>query len=369
MFCRVLRNPHLLLSSLFAAACGPPTWHEPMSAGSSSTTGSPDTPTEPTSSGGLPSTTSTTDPAVSTTTTSSTTDMSTTESTSPDAMCGDGEIDAGEECDEGTDEQTGNRDDGPCTLDCKVAVCGDGKIWTDVEACDNAGANGFDYGGCSPSCEKNAYCGDSTVDTPLEQCDAGSENGSGMSDNSTVPCEIGCTWDGRVAFASSELYDADLGGLDGADQKCRTRAQAAGLRRWETYRAWLSNGTAGPLDRFVLLPAKPYVLPTGERVADSLSDLVINGPGDGIRVDEFGKPLPPSSKAWTNTGPAGAPYSPVNHCNEWDSAAFDQSARVGRSHVPHEPQAQWQTWVEDRQWTSWDVWKCFDSAHLYCFEQ
>ena len=237
-------------------------------------------PTDPTVSSLTTSTSSTF--STSSTSSATTTTTSTAGSTGMGGICGDSVVDPGEDCDLGTD----NRDDGPCTLDCEAAVCGDGKIWADVEACDLAGDNSEDYAGCSHLCQLNPRCGDAIVDVPLEQCDAGPANGSAESGENTVPCTIGCRWDGRVAFLTSAVYDADLGGLDGADQKCRTLGKAAGMARWETLRAWISSGEVGPLDRFVLLPAKPYVLPTGERIADSLSDLVLDGPGDGIRVDE-----------------------------------------------------------------------------------
>jgi hypothetical protein len=359
---KVHRHP-IHLTCLILVCCGPPL--EMTVTTSSSTTEMPDDePTAPTGTGDSSSTTSGLAPSTSTTDPSATTG-----STGAVPMCGDGVIDEddGEECDLGSDPENGNRDDGTCTLDCKAAVCGDGKIWAEMEACDNGGNNGSDYAGCSPICQKNAYCGDSVVDVPEEQCDAGSNNGSGMSDQSTIPCEIGCTWDGLVVFLSGGVYDGDLGGLDGADLKCRIRARAAQLRGWETYRAWISSGTVGPLDRFVLLPARPYVLPTGERIADSLGDLVLNGPRDGIRVDEYGKPLP-SSLVWTNTGVAGAPYSPVDHCSDWDSAAFELSARVGRSHLPHLPEDEFKKWQEDRHWTSRIGLKCLEKARLYCFE-
>lgn len=313
--------------------------------------------------------TSSTDPDATTSTTGSSTSAETTTgvttgTTGTGGFCGDATVDPDEACDLGPN----NRDDGPCTLDCKAAVCGDGKVWADMEECDLAGDNNNAYAGCSPLCQKNAHCGDSVVDIPFEQCDAGPANGSGESDEDTVPCTLGCNWDGRLAFLSSALYDGDLGGLDGADQKCRTLGEAAGIPRWQTLMAWISSGELGPLDRFVLIPAKPYLLPTGERIADSLSDLVLDGPSDGIRVDESGKPLP-SSKVWTNTSVIGEPYSPVEHCSTWDDAMSDLGARVGRSHVPHQPEDEWQAWQADKQWTSFEGRECFALARLYCFEQ
>ena len=277
------------------------------------------------------------------------------------AMCGDGQADPGEQCDEGAD----NSDVGACSLDCKIAICGDGRVHAGVESCDLGADNNDAYGGCG-GCQWNAFCGDGVQD-PEEQCDAGVHNGSGESPGKMLPCTVGCRWDARLVFLSSAVYDGDFGGLDGADLRCRNLAEAAGISTWPSFRAWLSDVEVGPLERFVLIPAKPYGLPTGERVADSLADLVLNGPGDGIRVDELGKPLSPSF-VWTNTGVAGEPHSAADHCKHWDSAGADAEARVGLSHMAKLPEDIWQKWREERWWTSYFMKNCNVKARLYCFE-
>jgi hypothetical protein len=360
-------RPHPLshFPAWLVLACTP----EPSAGVGSSTTGSTGTtePTEipltdPTGPGDVPSTGSTTDASTSSTSSSS----SSSGTTGPTPMCGDGVVDPdqGEACDLGAD----NQDDGPCTVDCKAAVCGDGLVWSGIEACDDAADNGNHYGGCSDSCEKNPYCGDSVVDVQFEDCDLGASNGTGEGEGYQAPCSIGCTWDGRIAFLTSVLYDGNLGGLEGADELCRYHAWAAGMQRWDTVQAWLSADPFSPLNRFVPIPVRPILLPNGELVADSLSDLIVNGPGEGIRVDEFGTPLPPS-KVWTNTGITGEPYSPVDDCGDWSSTAPGLSARVGYSHVPHEPEEEWEQWQAQKQWTSRQGWDCYDLARLYCFEQ
>ena len=329
------------------------------------------TPTDPTSSGAEPSTTA----DGSTGTTSSSTSTS---STGPAVMCGDGILDEDEQCDDGAD----NRDDGACTLDCKTAVCGDGLVWAGVEVCDEAADNGTLYGGCSPTCTNNQRCGDGVLDIGYEDCDYGENNGSGEADGDQGPCSNGCTWDARIVFLTSLLYGGDLiqqyiddqhpdedpGGLEAADGLCQERAWAAGMQRWQTFRAWLSDHKLGPLDRFVIIPARPLVLPNGELIADSLSDLVLNGPGDGIRVDEFGAPLPPSL-VWTNTGITGEPGSEVDHCDDWSDTKPGLSTLVGLSHQPHEPEEDWKKWQTGKQWTNKLMWACYEQARLYCFEQ
>jgi hypothetical protein len=286
-----------------------------------------------------------------------------TAGTAAGEMCGDALVDPGEECDLGGD----NRDDGPCTLDCEAAFCGDGKVWAGTEICDEGADNGLDYGDCSPTCERQPFCGDSHVDVYYEQCDEGPGNG-GEGNGDDVACTSGCRWDARVVFVTSILVTGDLGGLATADAICKARAEAGGLGRPQSYMAWLSDASSGPLDRFVAIPAMKYVLPTGELVAESLTDLVIEGPGDGIRTDEFGVPVAPSY-VWTGTDNAGEPDAESDHCGGWGSAAEDLTALAGLSHLPHEPEGPWMEWQEQKAWTTYQVRTCDKTARLYCVEQ
>lgn len=93
--------------------------------------------------------------------------------------CGDGILDAGEQCDDGNDDDS----DG-CTSLCTENVCGDGFIYAGVEQCDEGNDNGLQcsasYGStctyCSTSCtllaSSGAFCGDG-VRGGNEFCDAG----------------------------------------------------------------------------------------------------------------------------------------------------------------------------------------------------
>jgi cysteine-rich repeat protein len=376
MFSREFHRHLMFLAAWLVPACtstqspgAPPT----DTSGSTGTTTPVElSPTEPTDPGDPPSTSSTTDAAGETTTTTSPSATSTT-SLSPGGLCGDGALDDGEACDEGAN----NHDEGACKLDCTAAACGDGLVQAGVEACDDGPDNGLQYAGCSKTCTKNPYCGDGVKDLPQEQCDAGADNGSGQSEENSVPCTLLCDWDARMVFLSSTVHGADFdadpdddeSGLDGADEICRHLAWTTGHQRWKSFRAWLSDGELGALDRFTQYPVKPIMLPTGERVADSISDLILNGPGHGIRVDEFGASLPPSW-VWTNTGSNGEIAAPPRHCADWSSASPDQVAHVGFSHVPSEPEDMWLQWAEERRWTSYPFpWNCDNMARLYCFEQ
>ena len=79
--------------------------------------------------------------------TTGTTAESTAESSSTgeDAVCGDGQVDIGESCDDGDDDDTDE-----CTSLCLFAVCGDGLVQAGVDACDDANAVNNDP--CSNKC-------------------------------------------------------------------------------------------------------------------------------------------------------------------------------------------------------------------------
>ena len=79
------------------------------------------------------------------TSTTGTTGASTT--TGVPANCGDGQIDPGEECDDGAQ----NGPDQPCYANCQLNTCGDG-VNEPPEECDLGANNGPDSG-CSPQCK------------------------------------------------------------------------------------------------------------------------------------------------------------------------------------------------------------------------
>jgi hypothetical protein len=63
-------------------------------------------------------------------------------------LCGNGELDANEECDEGAD----NADNAACTASCSINTCGDGMVFEGVEECDMGDLNGANSS-CNAECE------------------------------------------------------------------------------------------------------------------------------------------------------------------------------------------------------------------------
>ncbi len=85
-------------------------------------------------------------------------------------QCNDGLINvaAGEECDDA------NFLDDRCTNTCRINLCGDGVLWSGVEACDDGG----DLTSCDYDCT-DVQCNDGIVNTAAgEDCDDGNNDGS-----------------------------------------------------------------------------------------------------------------------------------------------------------------------------------------------
>ncbi len=84
------------------------------------------------------------------------------------ASCGNGNLDAGEECDDGN---TSSNDD--CTANCTIARCGDGSLHTKgtgpFEECDDGNLQSGD--GCSATC--TIECGNGVIDGACSQGNVG----------------------------------------------------------------------------------------------------------------------------------------------------------------------------------------------------
>ena len=350
-------------------ACHQAVWNESSteddpSTGSSMGLGNSPDPAEPTTSGGPPTTG---DGAATTTGTGAATDTGDEPQTTGSAgQCGDALLDPGEECDLGDN----NSDLGVCTLLCKEATCGDGKQWVGVEECDHGEANDKQqYGGCSDNCELAAHCGDGNVDVGFEECDLGDANGTGESVDGEAACTDGCRWQGRLVFVTSASYTGALGGVTGADLKCRTLAMAAGLANWNKFRAWISDSVSSPSTRFQQLDVadEPYVLLSGRVLAADFNELADLGPRTGIAITETGAALF-EQLVWTNTSAFGEVFHAADHCAEWTSSSLATVARLGVNAVEFEEGAVWDTWRSERLWTSFSTKECGSFARLYCFE-
>ena len=175
-----------------------------------------------------------------------------------------------EECDEGF----GINDDSRfCTWNCKLNICGDGKLFVGWELCDEGTANSDAYGSlCGEQCEPGPRCGDHKLQPEFETCDLGPDNGGMEGDDQGILCDTNCRAMQLRGFITRDTFTGDLGGLFGADQRCRTAATAAGLAEPERFHAFLSTGSLDAKKRFEgVAPSLPYVLVTGKKLAQNLA--------------------------------------------------------------------------------------------------
>jgi cysteine-rich repeat protein len=122
--------------------------------------------------------------------------------------CGDGILQAGEECDDG------NADPGDaCTNSCMLARCGDGIVRTGVEACDDG--NDVNDDGCTNDCALPS-CGDGIVQ-PGEQCDDGNMSNA---DDCLNTCLAASCGDGFVQRGVEACDDGDRDDNDACLSDC-----------------------------------------------------------------------------------------------------------------------------------------------------
>ena len=128
--------------------------------------------------------------------------------------CGDGDVGPGEGCDDGNDV-----DDDACSNACTLLSCGDGVV-TGAEQCDDGNADNTDA--CTDLC-KNAVCGDEFVQVD-ETCDAGAAN----SDNGacTTSCKAAACGDGMLFNTEGGTEVCDDGENNGAGKACKADCTA-----------------------------------------------------------------------------------------------------------------------------------------------
>jgi cysteine-rich repeat protein len=262
-------------------------------------------------------------------------------------FCGDGIIqDEVEQC-----EDLNMVNDDACTNACQMAVCGDGILWPGVEICDDGNFDNVDLcpGSCAP-----AFCGDGYTQNGLEQCDDGNE----IDDDG---CTNDCISLSKRVFASSVMYDGNLGGLVGADAKCQALADAANLPG--TYMAWISTNEGSPSTRFTQ-SITSYTLVDGTQVAANWASLVDGTLDAAINMTETGG-VPPVG----DTSCAGGGFTTVwsatniNGTPGGNGACNNFTSTVGSG--------LWgQATVTNSSWTSWcSGGLCTWVSPIYCFQQ
>ncbi len=261
--------------------------------------------------------------------------------------------------------------------DCSEAgdMCIDGQCGT------ASGANGDpcqQNADCfSGHCSPDGVCCDRACDALCESClgadNCGSDGTCGSIPAGNDPddecpsgaCFSGSCADGKVVFVTSTTYKGNLGGLDGADDKCNERAMAACMSG--SFRAWLSDNTGSPNSRFVQ-SSIPYRLIDGTIIASNYADLTDGTLSAPIQLTELG----------------GAPaMSPVGcMVQQMSYSATDISGDLEPEHAD-ETCSDWTATTGEAAWGfntvtngNWTLGcygtggnTCNVNATLYCFQQ
>ena len=235
-------------------------------------------------------------------------------------------------------------DDNPCTDDsCQAdtgclftpngAFCSDGNSCTNSDTCDGGICSGTpvdcsDDNVCTDdSCNENGDCDHlpNSANCPGGQCAGGvcvpdcvpdcqgktcGDDGCGGSCGTCQQnfacvagnCQSSLT---KRVFVTSQVYNAGLGGVTGADSKCQSVANSAGLGG--SWKAWISqpSGSSSPASRFAKSDG-PYVLLDNTVIATSWTDLTDGTLLHGIDRTEFNQPEGSGSYVWTATTTNGA---------------------------------------------------------------
>jgi hypothetical protein len=119
------------------------------------------------------------------------------------ATCGDGMLDAGEQC----DGQAGACP-GTCLPSCQCPTCGDGQVDQPAEQCDG-GDDSNCPGQCGPSCTCGSQCGNDVVEFG-EQCDGTATNGQCPASACQPNCTCG-SYCGDNTVDAGEQCDGSAG--------------------------------------------------------------------------------------------------------------------------------------------------------------
>lgn len=137
-------------------------------------------------------------------------------------LCGNGQIDEGEQCDDGPNNSNTAPD--ACRRNCVAAFCGDGVIDSD-EDCDDRNTSNGDA--CTNACAENV-CGDGFVETGVEECDNGPSNSNIIPDACRTSCERAGCGDG-VLDSGEGCDDGNRTATDACTNTCAANVCGDGI--------------------------------------------------------------------------------------------------------------------------------------------
>jgi len=169
----------------------------------------------------------------------------------------------------------------------------------------------------------------------------------------------------RTIFVTNSSYASDLGGLSGADNKCQTEANNAGMSG--SYKAVLSTGSVDAIDRFDWAWHDRIANPAGEVVARNDYKLWKKG-SEGVKPGEtLATPIQTGAQSgtdrvWTGTksnGERATGGTPTHHCSGWTNGDLEDDAYVGNATETNNE------WIANGEYEDC---RSYSYARLYCLE-
>jgi len=167
----------------------------------------------------------------------------------------------------------------------------------------------------------------------------------------------------HTIFVTSESYRGNLGGLSGADSKCQTQAENAGLTG--TWKAILSDRRNHAKDRIEI---NGWIYNTRNNiVAFSEADFWDGALYSPVLYTEDGETTPSYSfyGVWTGSDFTGRrdwyllPFAPGAFCRDWRSMEYSASVMAIRGRQDE----------SQREWVDDGAEFCVMKLHLYCISQ
>lgn len=164
-----------------------------------------------------------------------------------------------------------------------------------------------------------------------------------------------------TVFMTDDQYTGALGGLDGADKKCQTSAEAASLPG--TFKAWIADSTGSPATRFTQVTVEYRLVDGTTIVAENYTDLITNGTRSAITINEHKEqscdPTIQVCTAWSATTDTGTYDDTASTCTNWTVGIYSSGGVRG--------------WGPNSGTTNWkalgtDVCQ-YQTEWLLCFQQ
>lgn len=137
----------------------------------------------------------------------------------------------------------------------------------------------------------------------------------------------------QYVFLTRGVYDANMGGIAGADGRCQSSAEAAGFRG--VFRAWISDSQTDAKTR--ITGTGPWLEVGTNKVMFPTRASLLGFPEGPLVRDEYGQTA--KERWWTGTAANGIRHA--KHCVDWASNGQFEGGMTGTRRGTGRPGNEW----------------------------